>query len=164
MHPDVAKCADDNRVKVFKSDVIYRLLEEYDQWDKDTKKRKEDDLLASVSRPGRIKLMTGYVFRQSKPAIVGVEVMKGIIKSDSRLQKEGKTVGGVKELQSQGENVREAKAGEKVAVSIDGAIVGKSIEEGDELDVRLNDHDIEVLNKVKHRLRGDEIELLDEME
>ncbi len=159
--PEIDTIASDNKVKIFSSDVIYRLLEDYDKWEKDSKNRKEEDMLSSVSRPGRMKIMPGYVFRQSKPAIVGVEVTKGIIKSDSRLQKEGKTVGDVKELQNQGENVSEAKAGEKVAVSIDGAIVGRNIEEGDELDVRITDHDKEVLGKLRHRLRGDEIELLD---
>ena len=101
---------------------------------------------------------------EDPPAIVGVEVMKGIVKSDNRLLKEGKKVGEVKELQNQGENVSEAKAGEKVAVSIDGCIVGRNINEGDELDVRLGEHDISVLKKLRHRLRGDELELLDELE
>ncbi len=159
---EVGNVASDNKVKVFSSDVIYRLLEDYEKWEKDSKNRKELEMLASVNRPGRMKIMSGYVFRQSKPAIVGVEVVKGVIKSNSRLAKEGKTVGDVKELQNQGENVSEAQAGEKVAVSIDGAVVGRNIEEGDELDVRLNDHDMEILKKLRHRLRGDEIELLEE--
>ncbi len=159
---DVEAIAKDNKVKVFSSDIIYRLIEDYDKWEKDSKKRKEDDMLASVNRPGRVRIIPGYVFRQSKPAIVGVEVIKGIIKSNSRLVKDGKTVGDIKEIQSQGENTSEAKSGDKVALSIDGAIVGRNIEEGDELDVRLNSHDMEVLRKMRHRLRGDEIELIDE--
>jgi translation initiation factor 5B len=163
--PAEVKCAaDDNRVMVFSSDVIYRLLEDYEKWEKDSTKRREDDLLSKVSRPGRIRIMPGYVFRQSKPAIVGVEVMKGVIKSDSRLVKEGKQIGDVKELQSEGETVSEAKAGERVAVSIDGAVVGRNIEEGDELDVKLTEHDTNVLRRLKHRLRGDELELLKERE
>jgi translation initiation factor 5B len=162
--PEIGKVAGDNNVKVFSSDVIYRLIEEYEQWEKDAAKRKEDALLDSVSRPGRFRIMPGYLFRQSKPAIVGVEVMKGIIKPGNKLKKDGKVIGEVKELQSQGENVSECKAGEKVAVSIDGAIVGRNIEEGDELDVALRESDITVLMKLKHRLRGDEIELLDELE
>ncbi len=160
---DVGEIASDNRVKVFSSDIIYRLIEDYEKWEKDSKKRKEDDMLSGLSRPGRVRIMPGYVFRQSKPAIVGVEVMKGIIKSNSRLGKDGKAVGDVKEIQSQGENVSEAKAGDKVALSIDGAVVGKNIQEGDELDVRLMRSEIEKLGKLRHRLRGDELELLDEM-
>jgi translation initiation factor 5B len=160
---EMEKVSRDHSVKIFSSDVIYRLVEDYEQWEKDSTKRKEDEMLNSVSRPGRIRVMPGYIFRQSKPAIVGVEVMKGVIKSDSRLIKEGRRVGDIKELQSEGENVSEAKAGDKVAVSIDGAVVGRNISEGDELDVRLSEHDLEVLGRLRHRLRGDELELLDEM-
>jgi len=161
---DVLKSAADNGVKVFSSDIIYRLLEEYQQWEKDSKKRKEDAMLASVARPGRVRILPGYVFRQSKPAIVGVEVMKGVVKHGRKLKKGAEMIGEIKELQSQGENVHEAKAGEKVAVSIDGGVVGRNIGEGDELDVALFPEDIKVLKKLRHRLRGDEVELLDELE
>jgi translation initiation factor 5B len=161
---EMEAAAKDNNIKVFSSDVIYRLLEGYEQWEKDSKKRKEEDMLSTVGRPGRVKILPGYVFRQSKPAIVGVEVMKGIIKSGRKLQKDGETIGEIKEIQSQGENVHEAKAGDKVALSIDGAVVGRNVDEGDELDIRLFESDLEVLAKLRHRLRGDELELLDEME
>jgi translation initiation factor 5B len=161
---EIKEIANDNKVKIFISDVIYRLVEEYEKWEHDSAKRKEDELLDSVNRPGRFRIMPGYLFRQSKPAIVGVEVMKGIIRPDNILKKDGKRIGEIKELQSQGENVSEAKAGDKVAVSIDGCIVGRNIEEGDELDVALSESDTKVLLRLKHRLRGDEIELLDELE
>lgn len=162
--PDIAKVASDNNVKVFSSDVIYRLVEEYEKWEHDSAKRREDAMLAGVNRPGRFRIMPGYLFRQSKPAIVGVEVMKGILKPGNKLKKEGKIVGEIKELQRQGDNVSESKAGEQVAVSIDGATVGRNIDEGDELDVALSAEDIKVLNKLRGRLRGDEIELIDELE
>jgi translation initiation factor 5B len=161
---EIIKMAADNGVKVFRSDVIYRLLEEYGQWEKDSKKREEDRLLSSVARPGRFRILPGYVFRQSRPAIVGVEVTKGIVKAGWRVKKDGKIIGEIKEIQSQGENVGEAKAGEKVAISIDGAVVGKGMDEGDEIDVFLADNDLSVLRKLRHRLWGDEIELLDESE
>jgi len=162
--PETIKMASDNKVKVFSSDVIYRLIEDYEQWEKEAAKRREDELLNSVNRPGRFRIMPGYLFRQSKPAIVGVEVVRGIIKPGNKLKKGGKTIGEIKELQSQGENVSEAKAGEKVAVSIGGGIVGRNIDEGDELDVALSPADVSVLRKLRHRLRGDELELLDELE
>ncbi len=161
---DVREAASDSRVKVFSSDVIYRLIEDYEKWEKESSKRKEDDMLNSVNRPGRFRIMPGYLFRQSKPAIVGVEIMKGIVKSGGKLKKDGKVIGEIKELQSRGENVSESKAGEKVAVSIDGGVVGRNIEEGDELDVALSPKDVSVLNKLRHRLRGDELELLEELE
>jgi translation initiation factor 5B len=161
---DIDKAAQDNGVKIFSSDIIYRLVDEHTEWEKDTKKRAEEKMLSSVSRPGRIKILRGYVFRQSKPAIVGSEVMKGMIRPGNRLLKDGELIGQIRELQHQGESVSEAKAGEKVAVSIEGAVVGRNIEEGDELDVKLTSEDVTVLRKLRHMLRGDELELLDESE
>ncbi len=161
---EIDTIAGDNNVKIFSSDIIYRLLEDYEKWMKDTTKRKEDSLLSGISRPGRIRIMPGYVFRQCKPAIVGVEVIKGIIKSNSRLVKDGKDIGDVKELQAEGENVSEGKAGDRLAVSIDGGVVGKNIDEGDEIDIKLMNHELDILRKLRHRLRGDELELLKELE
>ncbi|MBN1897066.1 MAG: translation initiation factor IF-2 [Candidatus Aenigmarchaeota archaeon] len=161
---EIDTIAGDNNVKIFSSDIIYRLLEDYEKWMKDTTKRKEDSLLSGISRPGRIRIMPGYVFRQCKPAIVGVEVIKGIIRSNSRLVKDGKDIGDVKELQAEGENVSEGKAGDRLAVSIDGGIVGKNIDEGDEIDIKLMNHELDILRKLRHRLRGDELELLKELE
>ena len=163
-HPEVMKTAGDNKVKIFTSNIIYRLIEDYGQWERDAAKRREDTMLNSVSRPGRLVIMPGYVFRQSKPAIVGVEVLKGIIRSGNRLVRFGKIIGEIKELQSQGENLSEAKAGEKMAVSIDGGTVGRNIDEGDVLDVALRPEEILVLRKLRHKLSGDELELLDELE
>ena len=158
---DIAEIASDNKVKIFSSDIIYRLIEEYQQWEKDAAKRKEDDLLASVSRPARFRILPGYVFRQSKPAIVGVEVMKGVIRTGRKVLKGGKILGEIRELQASGENISEAKAGEKVAVSIEGGVVGRNVSEGDELDVFVPEEDLKVLSRLRHRLRGDELELLD---
>ena len=78
--------------------------------------------------------MEGFVFRQSKPAIIGMEVLTGSIKQGTRLMNiEGKVVGTVHALQEKGQNVTVGEAGMQIAVSLDGAIVGRNIEEGDTL-------------------------------
>jgi hypothetical protein len=43
-------------------------------------------------------------------------------------------------------------------------VFGKDVNEGDELDTIVPEKDKEVLKKLRSRLRGDEIELLEEME
>ncbi len=165
---DIVKLAEDNSVKVFSSDVIYRLVEEHQKWSHDRKLREEDKLLAGVSRPARVRLLPGYVFRQSKPAVFGVDVIKGIIKPGVRLSKRGQDTevlpGEVKEIQSRGENLRKADVGERVALSMPGVVVGKDVEEGDELDAIVSKKDREILMKLKSKIRGDELELLEEME
>jgi translation initiation factor 5B len=160
---DIAALAKDNNVMIFSSDIIYSLIEDYEKWSSEKKLREEEKLLASVSRPARVRVLPGYVFRQNKPAVFGIEVQKGILKPGVKLTKKGGIVGEVKELQKEGDNVPEAEAGERLAISSPDMTVGKDIEEGDELEVFLNKHDKEVLEKLKHKLRGDEKELLEEV-
>jgi translation initiation factor 5B len=161
---DVEKAAKDNNIALFKSNVIYKLVEDYDQWKKDRQKREEESLLDSVTRPGRIKVLPGYIFRQSKPAVFGVEVLKGIVKPKYRMTKDKEVVGEIREIQLKGESVKEAEQGDKVAISMDKVVIGKDILEGDVLDTFISDRDKEKLKKIKPKLRGDEKELLEEWE
>jgi translation initiation factor 5B len=161
---EVEKVAKDNNIALFRSDVIYKLVEDHDQWKKDRQKREEESLLDSVTRPGRIKVLPGYIFRQSKPAVFGVEVVKGIVKPRYRMTKAGEVVGEIREIQLKGESVKEAQQGDKVAISMDKIVIGKDILEGDVLDTFISDQDKEKLGKIKPKLRGDEKELLEEWE
>jgi len=159
---DVAALAKDNEVKIFCSDVIYTLIEEHQKWVDGTKKRAKEELFAKAVRPGRVRVIRGYIFRQSKPAIFGVEVLAGTVKLGCRLMKNGKILGEVKEMQTQGENLQEAKMGDKVAISMPDVIIGRHTSENDVLDVFLSNDDKETLRKVRDKLRSDELELLDE--
>ncbi|MEE9323290.1 MAG: translation initiation factor IF-2 [Candidatus Aenigmarchaeota archaeon] len=162
--PDALDSAKKEGVNIFKSDIIYKLIEDYQEWVEEEKKRKETDLLESVTHPGRVKIIPGYVFRQSKPAIFGVEVLGGIVKPGYKLRKGEKVIGEVKELQSEGENVEKVKKGEKVAVSVSGVTIGRQISEGDTLETVMKERDFEVLKKLKAKLPEDERRLLEEFE
>lgn len=160
--PDAVEAAKKQGVRIFKSNIIYKLIEDYQKWVEEEKKNKEKRLIESVTHPGRVKILPGYVFRQSKPAVFGVEVLGGIIKPGYKLRKKDKVIGEVKELQSEGDNVDEAKIGEKVAVSMDGVTIGRQINEGDTLETAMKERDFEVLGKLKAKLPEDERKLLEE--
>lgn len=162
--PDALETAKNQDVKIFKSDIIYKLIEDHQKWEEEEKRRSEKELLESVTHPGRIKILPGYVFRQSKPAIFGVEILGGIVKPGYKLRKGEKVIGEVKELQSEGENVEKAKIGEKVAVSVGGVTIGRQINEGDTLETVMKERDFEVLKKLKAKLPEDERKLLEEFE
>jgi len=157
---EIEKLAKDNNVTVFSSNVIYTIIEEYQKWVQDRKKREEEAILHKAARPGRVRVLPGYVFRQSRPAVFGVEVLKGIIKPGARLKKK-EIVGEIKEMQMRGENVREAKSGDKVAISMPDVTIGKEVKEGDELDVFLSYEDQDTLKSIRHKLSEEEKELLD---
>ncbi|RLI96316.1 MAG: translation initiation factor IF-2 [Candidatus Aenigmatarchaeota archaeon] len=159
---EIKKLARDNNVKIFSSDVIYKLIEDYNKWEEEKRKLKEEELLEKTTRPGRVRIMRGCIFRRSRPAIFGVEVIKGTIKPGYRLTKNGKIIGEIKEIQSRGENTGEAHTADKVALSMEDVVIGEHINEGDILEVFLTDRDKTNLEKIRSKLSEDEKELLDE--
>jgi translation initiation factor 5B len=160
---DILKLAEDNNVKVFHSDVIYRLIEDHREWGRQKNERREQMLLEKTARPARLRILPGCVFRQSKPAVFGVEVEKGTVKPGYTMRVKNRLIGEIKEIQSEGENVSEAKMGDRVAISMPDVVVGKHASEGDILETNLTREDIENLDKIKSRLRADELELLEEV-
>ena len=154
-----------SKIPVFKGDVLYHVLEEYSRW-LETQRlagaKAEMDLLI---RPGKIKLLKGFVFRRSDPAIVGVEVLDGIIKPKYPLiNSRGQRIGQVVRIQDQGKDVGEAGAGKQVAVSIDKPMVGRQILEGDVLYVDVPVQHARVLSsKFKEYLTPGELALLTEV-
>jgi len=105
------------------------------------------------------------VFRRSDPAIVGVEVLDGIIKPKYPLiNSRGQRIGQVVRIQDQGKDVGEAGAGKQVAVSIDKPMVGRQILEGDVLYVDVPPQHARVLaSKFKEHLTPGELVLLSEL-
>src|SRR5437016_11915378 len=116
-------------------------------------------------RPGKIKLLKGFVFRRSDPAIVGVEVLDGIIKPKYPLiNSRGQRIGQVIRIQYQGKDVGEAGPGKQVAISIDKPMVGRQIMEGDVLYVDVPVQHARVLSsKFRDYLTPGELALLSEM-
>jgi len=53
----------------------------------------EEKLLEEVTRPAKIRILPGCIFRQSDPAVFGVEVLAGTIKPEYRLKKKTKNIG-----------------------------------------------------------------------
>jgi len=109
--------------------------------------------------------LKGFVFRRSDPAIVGVEVLDGIVKPKYPLiNSRGQRIGQVVRIQDQGKDVGEAGPGKQVAVSIDKPMVGRQINEGDVLYVDVPVQHARVLSsKFKDYLSPAELALLSEM-
>ena len=163
--PDAEEEIAISKIPVFKGDVLYHVLEEYSRWVEAQKiagAKAEMDLLI---RPGKIKLLKGFVFRRNDPAIVGVEVLDGIIKPKYPLiNSSGRRIGQVIGIQDQGKAVEEAGAGKQVAVSIDKPVVGRQIFEGDVLYVDVPAQHARVLSsKFRDYLKPSELALLEEV-
>ncbi len=160
--PDAEMAAKNYGVKVIESNIIYKLIDEYKNWSEDVKKRAIEQKLAGITRPAEIRILPGFVFRDSKPAVFGVEVTSGILKTGYLMKRkdDGKVIGAVKEVQDQGQNIVQAEKGKRVAVSMDEPTVGRQINEGDILITALNDEDVKTLRELFSQLRDDEKSML----
>jgi translation initiation factor 5B len=163
--PDAEEEAEKAEIPIFKSNIIYRLIEDYIEWVKKEKAAGKEAELSKLIKPGKIKILEGYIFRRSKPAIVGVEVLEGIIKPKYPLMnKDGKPIGEILRIQDKGKDIQEAKPGMQVAISIDKGIIGRNINEGDLLYVAVpEDHAQSFLTKFKDELTIEELNLLKEI-
>jgi translation initiation factor 5B len=149
--PDAADMIKDplyTEVKVFEGRVIYQLIDQYVAWRDEQKRLQEKQRFEHVVMPAKIRLLPDCVFRQSNPAVVGVRVLGGKLRSDVDLIKlDGKKVGHLKTMQLRQEAIREADPGLEVAISIEGAIVGRQISVGDDLFVDVPERHIKVLER-----------------
>ncbi len=157
-------------VKIITGNVIYSIMDEFLAWQQEEKLRQESKSLERLTRPCKIQLLRGYTFRQSNPAIVGVEVIAGTLVVDAQLMKVtaaageiGKPLTTVKEIQLEKENVTTAGKGKQVAVSLEKVIVGRQINEGDMLLSFIPENDFRRLKEFKQYLSADEVNLLREI-
>ncbi|MGZ4948822.1 MAG: translation initiation factor IF-2 [Halobacteriota archaeon] len=146
--PDAKDAALKSDARVFVSNVIYRLVEEYQEWVEEQKTLYGKKRYETIIRPGKFTILPGYVFRQSKPAIVGVQIAGGTLRNGvSLIRDDGTRVGTLKVMQDRGENINEAGEGKEIAVSIDGPTVGRQINEGDVLYVDVPEKHAKVMEQ-----------------
>jgi translation initiation factor 5B len=140
--------AESKNVKIFESKIIYKLIEDYEDWVKKEKEKERADREGKVVTPAKFKILPGCVFRQSKPAIVGIEVLAGTLQSGARVMRSDfKVVGRIKEIQKEKENVKSVKAHEQAAVAIDNVTMGRQLSEGDTVYVHISSEEMAQTNK-----------------
>ncbi|TMT85533.1 translation initiation factor IF-2 [Haloterrigena sp. H1] len=162
---DAEQRAEIEDVTIFTDEVIYQLIEEYEEYVEGIEKAQQDTILENITRPSRFRILLDHTFRQNDPAVVGVEVNAGTIQNNANVVKfegnEPNRVGQVKGIQEQGEDVDEARAGNRVSVAIDGPTVGRQIEEGDELWIEIPEKHAKILEQeLASEIPGDELEAL----
>jgi len=162
---DARDLAEQEDVTIFEHDVIYRLIEEYEDHVAAIEEAQQEQVLENITRPARFEILPDHTFRQSDPAVVGVEVRGGLLKRNSRVVlfdgNEPERVGMLKSIQDEGEDVDEARTGERVAVSIDGPTVGRQVTEGDELWVEIPEKHAKILEQeLEADISADEREVL----
>ncbi len=149
-------------VKVFSNQVVYRLIEEYQEWVDEAKRSLDEGQRNEIPFPAKFTIMPNCVFHAAKPAIVGVHVIAGKVRADLRLIKaDGSDAGKIRSLRDGEEVLKSASQGEEVAMAIDGVTVGRQIDVEDVIYVELLESSIKDL-QTKADLNEDEKMVLQE--
>jgi translation initiation factor 5B len=134
--PDAAEEAKTRGVPIFGSNIVYHLVEEYEEWaekERGAALRKE---LSTLVLPGKILVLPTFIFRKSKPAVFGVRILAGRIRRGYPVvTADGEKIGMIMQIQDQGESIEEAVLGKEVAVSMKEPTIGRSFDEGDILHI-----------------------------
>jgi len=160
--PDAEEEIRAQKLKIFRGDIIYHVIDEYLQWQETERLSRISEELGRLTRPGRVIILPGCIFRRSNPAIVGVEILEGVVKPHTRLiRSDGRIVGEIMQIQDKGVSLGLAEKDRQVAISIEGAVVGRHIFERDELMIDLPETDYKAIQtKFAGQLPSEELELL----
>lgn len=161
---DATSEAQRQSIPILTDNIIYHLIEKFELALAEKKTGLEKKKLEGLTWPAKFRIIPGYVFRASKPAVFGVEVVAGKLRPKvSLLTLDGKEIGEIKTIESEGKKLEELKAGEKAAVSVEGITVGRQVREGDTLLVAMTEHNFRTLKARKELLSKSEIDVLKEV-
>ncbi|MEM1579375.1 MAG: translation initiation factor IF-2 [Archaeoglobaceae archaeon] len=135
-------------VKIFQGDIIYSIIDNFTKWREELRLTREKQKIEALIKPGKIKLLKDFIFRRSKPAIIGVKVIAGELRRGGELIKpDGTKVGEVRSMQKEGKNIAIAKAGEELAIAIEGVTIGRQLEGDEVLYVEVPEKHAKVIEK-----------------
>ena len=160
---DEAKIEELKDVKILTNPVVYKLIENLEKW--------KDEKLRSIERRKLNELPTiskitvlDFVFRNSSPAVFGVEVNGGILKKGERfINKDDVKIGQVKEIQENRNTVQEGIKGKEVAISVPGLNFERQMTIGESLYTNLSETQFRKFKEHKDLLSSDEKSVLQEI-
>jgi translation initiation factor 5B len=160
---DAQEEATERGVRIFASDVIYTLIDDYTTWVSTEKENEQRAALSTMTPPCKFKLVKGSVFHRSGPAVFGVEVIEGTLRGKVKaMNSSGEEVGVIQQLQSEGTEVETAKKGEQVAISMKEPVIGRQIKEEEVLYTLPSSDDARLFKtRFAERLSPQELKLLD---
>ncbi len=154
----------DDYVKVITHNVIYKLIEDFENWQQASLKSAQEQELEGLVKPCKFQVMKGYVFRQNNPAVVGVDILAGMLKVGTPIMNEqGVELTEVKSMQVDQENVEKAERGKQAAVSLPGVTVGRQINEDMILLSSVPEEHFKKMKELKNLLSNEEKAILKEI-
>lgn len=163
--PEAQTESDNYHVKIFDDKIIYSLIDTYTQWVDDDSADIENSMFSELTPISKFTFLKGYIFRNSNPAVFGIRVDVGTLRQKiSFMNKTGKKIGVIHQLQHENKTVETAKTGQEVACSVQNITIGRQIQEEDVFYTLPPPDDAkQYLNKFKNKLSSEELHTLNEI-
>ena len=163
--PDAREESEQSHIRIFEDKVIYSLIDNYNAWVEEDTAHEEDAIFAEFTPISKFTFLKGYVFRNNNPAVFGIRVDVGTLHQKIPfMNKEGRRIGIIHQLQHEGKTVTTAKVGQEVACSVQDITIGRQIFEEDVYYTLPASHEAKtILKKYMHKLSSEEQEILNEI-
>ena len=157
--------ADSNHIKVFTDKIIYSLIDTYTQWVDDDKADEENSVFKELTPISKFTFLKGFVFRNNNPAVFGIRVDVGQLRQKIPfMNKTGKKIGIIHQLQHDGKTVSVVKTGQEVACSVQNVTIGRQIVEEDVFYTLPSSSDAkQLVKRFMHKLSSEETDVLNEI-
>jgi len=161
---DLETIGTEGKIKIIRDDVVYKLIEDLQEFRTEKSKEIEKNRLMGLVTICKLDLLHQYVFRNTKPAIFGVKVAAGKLRSGLHLiNKKGEKVGRTKKIQHEKESIQEATEGMEVALSIPGVNFERQLKDQKALYTDISESQFRNFKKNKDLLSPNEIKILQEI-
>jgi translation initiation factor 5B len=150
-------------IKILIDPIVYKLIENFEKFKSKQLKEIEKKKLSELPKIAKIKILD-FVFRNSNPAVFGVEINGGILKKGERfINKDDTKIGQIKEIQEDKNNVQEVGKGKEVAISVPGINFERRLIVGESLYTNLSETEFRKFKENKHLLSSEEKTILQEI-
>ena len=163
--PDAKEESEASHIRLFEDKVIYSLIDNYNAWVEEDTANVDDAIFAEFTPISKFTFLKGYVFRNNNPAVFGIRVDVGTLKQKVPfMNKDGRRVGMVHQLQHEGKTVTSAKQGQEVACSVQDVTIGRQVFEEEVYYTLPHSNEAkQLLKKYMHKLSPEEQEVLNEI-
>lgn len=160
--PEAKEASAGTDAGVITGNVIYSIIEETEKWLKEKQMELERERKQQMPIPSKITIMPEYIFRATKPVIVGVKIHSGQIKvGDKLIKSDGRYGGTIKSIREGDISKRSAEAPSEVAIAIDGVTLNRQIFPEENLYVDIPESVVKDLRE--HELDKNTMETLEEI-
>ncbi len=153
-----------DNIKILTDKVIYKLIEDTIEFRKQKQNEMEKQRLGGLTTLCKLKILPQYVFRNTKPAIFGVNIEYGkIIPYLNLIDQSGEKINKIKNIQSENKSVERATENMEVAISVPGVNFERQLKDAKFLYSDISASQFKNFKKNKDLLTNNEMKILQEI-